>query len=629
MTIQTLSRKEKRARIAKAAKLYGIKGEESLALHEAYRCLREGDVGGALRLAHPVTKSHPDNAHAWIVMGGAALHQREGATARAFFTKAMDSAPKDPVVLGGIAKSHILSAEVEPALDWAARAIRAGTEDAGLVRLYMQLMTEMGRRLSAADVVKPAVRRLDDADLALMLGDMLVDADETGQAAEWLERAWRLDPAPEAHRIAKLRSLLYQVRLDEAVELGRRLLTTVGSRDMVALVLLTALRVQRRAEEAMELARSFDFATPEGYAQSLGLVANLLQDRNDDPAADEAYAEAMHVAGTLVRPLMKAYGAFLYRSGDYARGWDKFAARFPSQQRAQIPVENTDPAALSRRQSVILLTEQGIGDQLALMTLLRLAPLAEGCEVSFVGDARFAALLEGNALGLRHIPQEEFLSGSYVADLGGVAYLGDLTRFLADHPRGAQGGAYLTADAKRRDHLRRKYEARARGAPIIGLSWSSRSLIGRLRSVALADLCRAMPQGAVVVNLQYGDCAGDIAMAQAARPDLIFVTDREVDQMADLVGFAAQIMAVDRVVTIDNTTAHLCGALGHPDAHMLLPGGSECMWYWGTEGAADPWYGVLSLHRQGAEVGNWAGPLAEIRDLPSPVGKDWQKTSKI
>lgn len=619
MSIQTLSRKEKRAKIARAAKLYGIKGEESLALHEAYRCLREGDIGGALRLAHPVTKSHPDNAHAWIVMGGAALHQREGATARAFFTKALEGAPKDPVVLGGIAKAHILSAEVEPALDWAARAIRAGTEDAGLVRLYMQLMAEMGRRLSAAEVVKPAVRRLDDADLSLMLGDMLVDADETGPAAEWLERAWRLDPAPEAHRVAKLRSLLYQVRLDEAVELGRELLHTVEARDMVALVLLTALRVQRRAEEAMELARSFEFATPEGYAQSLGLVANLLQDRNDDPAADAAYAEAMHVAGTQVRPLMKAYGVFLYRSGQYAGGWDKFAARFPPQQRARIPVERSDPAALAQRDSLILMAEQGIGDQLALMTLLRLAPLAEGCAVSFVGDARFAPLLEGNAFGLRHIPQDEFTSGSYVADLGGVTYLGDLTRFLADHPRGAQGGAFLTADARRRDHLRRRYAAKAPGAPVIGVSWASRSLIGRLRSVELAELCRALPEGAVVVNLQYGDSAGEIAKAQAARPDLIFVTDREVDQMADLAGFAAQIMAVDRVVTIDNTTAHLCGALGHPDAHMLLPGGSECMWYWGTEGSADPWYGVLRLHRQGAAVGDWSAPLAAIRDLPGPA----------
>lgn len=618
MNIQTLSRKEKRAKIAKAAKLYGIKGEESLALHEAYRCLREGDVRGALQLAHPVTKSHPDNAHGWIILGGAALHQREGATARAFFGKAQESAPKDPVVLGGIAKGHVLSAEVEPAVEYAAKAIRAGTEDAGLVQLYLHLMAEMGRRLAAAEVVKPAVRRLENAALCLQLGDMLVDADETGAAAEWLERAYRLDPAPEAHRIAKLRSLLYQVRLEEAIELGQGLLEQVENRDMVALVLLTALRVQRRADEAMALAETFEFATPEGFAQARGIVANILQDRGDRAGADAAYSEALHVAGMEVRALQKAYGVFQYRGGAYARGWESFAARFPAQQRARIPLENSDPAALAERRSLILMTEQGIGDQLALMTLLRLAPVNGECSLRFVGDARFETLLRGNAFGLEHIRQEEFLSGRHVADAREIVYLGDLTRYLAEHPAGAQNGAFLIPEDKRRDHLRRKYEAKAQGAPIVGVAWSSRSLIGRLRSIALADLCAALPEGALVVNLQYGDCAGDIAMAQAARPDLTFVTDGDVDQMTDLAGFAAQIMALDRVVTIDNTTAHMCGALGHPDCHMLLPDGSECMWYWGESGTADPWYGVLTLHRQAPGETAWETALADIRGREFP-----------
>ncbi|MGR3321945.1 MAG: tetratricopeptide repeat protein [Pseudooceanicola sp.] len=616
MNIHTLSRKEKRARIAKAAKLYGIKGEESLALHEAYQALTRGDLKTALQLAHPVTQSHPDNVHGWVILGGAALSQREGATAKAFFGRALDISPRDPVVLGGLAKAHVLSAEVEDAVRVAGEAIRRGSTDVSLIMLYMQFMGRLGRRLTAADVVIPAIRKIDDAALALELGDMLAEADEQGRAVEWLEKAWRLDPAPDAHKVARLRALLYAVRLEEAEALARELLDNVADRDTVALVLLTVLRVQRRLDEAEALAEALEFATPEGFAQARGIVANILQDRGDEAGADAAYTEAMHVGGE-TQKIAKAYGVYLFRNRDYAAGQPHFDRRFPEVQRRHVPLHNSAPEVLGARERLWIMAEQGIGDQLALLSLLRAAPLAEGCDVTLVGDARLGALLADNGLGVGHAEQTTFLSGEVALAPEEIIYLGDLTRYLADQPHDAWNGAFLSPDAARQGHLRRKYEAKAKGRPIIGLAWASRSLTGRLRSIALQDLVQVLPEESLVVNLQYGATKGEIDAARAARPDLDFVTDTDVDQMRDLAGFAAQIAALDRVVTIDNTTAHMAGALGHPGTHVLLPAGSECMWYWGTEGNRDDWYGNLNLHRQ-SSVGDWSAPLDAIRELPYP-----------
>ncbi len=231
-----------------------------------------------------------------------------------------------------------------------------------------------------------------------------------------------------------------------------------------------------------------------------------------------------------------------------------------------------------------------------------------------MGDTRFGPLLQGNALNVAHAPQAAFLAGDRAVAPEELVYLGDLARYLTSHPARSQPGTFLACDPARRDHLRRTYEARADGRPIIGVTWASRSLIGWLRSLPLATLTAALPQGALVVNLQYGESEGEIAAAQAARPDLEFLTDNQVDQMADLAGFAAQIAALDRVVTIDNTTAHIAGALGHPDTHVLLPAGSECMWYWGSEATRDPWYGSLILHRQ-ERAGDWSAPLERVRAL--------------
>ncbi len=616
MNIQTLSRKEKRARIAKAAKVYGIKGEESLALHQAYMALGAGDVAEAVRLVHPVTKSHPDNAHSWIILGGAALAKREGATAKAFFTKAADITPKAAIVMAGMAKAHVLCAEVEDACDMSARAIAAGSEDVGLIKLYLQLMGRLGRRLSAADVVAPAARKIDDAALSLTVGDFYAEAEETGRAVEWLDRAWRLDPTPESHQIARLRALLYSLRLTDAESMARDLIDDAQDRDTVALILLTSLRVQRRLDEAEEMAESFEFATPEGFAQARAIVANILQDRGDAAiggAADSAYVEALNVTDDTGR-IAKAYGVFRFRGGDFAGGAPFFDQRFPEAQRRRSPLENSAADALATRDRVILLTEQGIGDQLALLTLLKIAPVKSGAEISFVGDARMGDLLRGNTLGVNHIPQEVFLAGQLVAAPNELIYLGDLTRFLADRPAADRHGPILNVDSDRRARLRKSYESQANGAPIIGVAWASRSLIGVLRSIPLADMVADFPENALVVNLQYGATKDDIAAAKAARPDLTFVTDTHVDQMADLAGFAAQIAALDRVITIDNTTAHMCGAIGHSDSHVLLPTGSECMWYWGAEGQDDPWYGALNLHRQ-ERAGDWSAPLAALRAI--------------
>lgn len=611
MPVETLSRKDRRARQAKAAKIYGIKGAQSLDLHEAYNALARGEVAQAVQLAHPVTQSHPANPHGWIVMGGAALARREGKTAQAFFGQAAGITPRDPVVLAGLAKAHILEAEVEESVAAARRAFEAGSDDTGLAVLYMDLMAQLGRRLAAADLMETVLERLEDAPLCHKLGDMYLDAEESNRAARWYDRAWQLDPAPEAHRIGRLRALLARCDFAEAEVLALGLRDSVADVDTVVGLHLLMLRAQRRYAEAETLAETHEFTSMAAYAQSRGVLANIHQDLGDDAAAEAAYLEAMHVTGEPGR-IAKAYGVFRFRDGDYAAGAPYFSQRFPMQQRNRCPLENAAPENLAGLSRVTLMGEQGVGDQLALMALTRLAPFAPDAELVLVSDARLGPLLEGNALGLGHRAQADFMAEPQSLAPNELVYLGDLSRYLEGAAPGATHGGYLRPDPERVAGLRESYRELAEGAPVVGVAWKSASLIGHLRSLPLEELLSAVPAGALVVNLQYGDVSAELEAAALARPDLRFVADSGIDQMADLAGFAAQIAALDTVASIDNTTAHMCGALDHPDAHVLLPAGSECMWYWGRHTEVDPWYGRLALHRQ-AVAGDWSTPLAELR----------------
>lgn len=147
---------------------------------------------------------------------------------------------------------------------------------------------------------------------------------------------------------------------------------------------------------------------------------------------------------------------------------------------------------------------------------------------------------------------------------------------------------------------------------LVGIAWRSVNVwMGGAKSItlnALAPLLRR--RGTVFVDLQYGDNAADIEVLAAATGATI-VHDQTFDQFQDLDAFAAQILALDAVVSISNTTVHMAGAQGVPTAVLLS---SAPMWRWGATGETSPWYDSIRLYRQHAP-GDWRDPIAAATDF--------------
>jgi tetratricopeptide (TPR) repeat protein len=613
MQSTALSRKDKRAWIAKVAKVYGIKGEESADIHRAYQALREEDVMTAVQLAHPISQSHPSNIHPWLILGGAALAQREGTTAVAFFKAALKIGPRNADALMGLAKAYVLGTEPEQAVSTAEKAFEVGAQDDGLLNIYFELMTMMGRRGRIIETLTPILKKSTNAAHLLRMGELLTELEEPVKAAFWLDRAWQNNPEPEQYRHARLASLVYSRKFDQAEEVGNQMLADpeITNKDAVIVLMVLVLRIRDRHQEALDLAEGHEFSNPESYAAMRGISANIMQDLGREEDAAEAYLEGMHVTGAK-NQVAKAYGVFKMRGGEFAEGAKHYAERFEEGMRQQVPYSSSSPENMSELKQMFLVGEQGVGDQLALLNLLRLAPIdLDKVDVSYIGDKRFVRALADNDYGVTFIERDAFLAEGREMNLREMVYVGDLARYIDVNDRAAHQGAWFRPDPARTAHLRDKYLRQAKGQPVHGVAWTSGAMLGHLRSVPLIELLKPVPQGALVVNLQYGDHARDIAEAKKARPDLTFLTDGEVDQMKDLAGFFAQIMAIDRIITIDNTTAHACGALGHKDTHVMIPAGSECMWYWGLKGSPDPWYGNLNLYRQ-EKLRQWEQPLSKL-----------------
>ena len=78
--------------------------------------------------------------------------------------------------------------------------------------------------------------------------------------------------------------------------------------------------------------------------------------------------------------------------------------------------------------------------------------------------------------------------------------------------------------------------------------------------------------------------------------------------LGDFGDTAAAIMALDLVITVDTSVAHLAGALGKP-VWLLLPFAAD--WRWLEKRNDSPWYPSMRLFRQDA-TRRWEPVMAEV-----------------
>jgi len=151
---------------------------------------------------------------------------------------------------------------------------------------------------------------------------------------------------------------------------------------------------------------------------------------------------------------------------------------------------------------------------------------------------------------------------------------------------------YLRADAQRAVGWRRRLEEDGRGLKV-GLVWSGNAAHrnDRSRSMPLATLARlAAVPGCKFVSLQPEVRAGDRAALEQWRALRAYGAE-----LRDFGDTAALLTAVDLVITVDTSVAHLAGALGRP-VWVLLPHVPD--WRWLLHREDSPWYPSARLWRQ-------------------------------
>lgn len=146
----------------------------------------------------------------------------------------------------------------------------------------------------------------------------------------------------------------------------------------------------------------------------------------------------------------------------------------------------------------------------------------------------------------------------------------------------------------------------ARGRVKVGIVWGGnpRNPRDRFRSVPLPALLAALHGPDVtIVSLQKGPHAAALAPWR----DHFGVLDLDA-HLATLDDTAAAIGALDVVITVCTSMAHLAGGLGHRTWTLLS---EPADWRWFRHRTDSPWYPGMRLFRQPVP-GEWAKPLGEV-----------------
>jgi len=126
-----------------------------------------------------------------------------------------------------------------------------------------------------------------------------------------------------------------------------------------------------------------------------------------------------------------------------------------------------------------------------------------------------------------------------------------------------ESDSFLVPDRELSDKLRQRYlndPLHRDGNRIIGISWGSAHHGKDLPPLSAWARVISTMNAATLVSLQYGNISSDLTILGTHA----MIVDPEIDQLVDMDAFAAQVAAMDGVLTITNTLTHVAGSLDVP-----------------------------------------------------------------
>ncbi|MDP6353069.1 MAG: tetratricopeptide repeat protein [Alphaproteobacteria bacterium] len=529
--------------------------------------------------------------------------------AESIYRQILEACPNQPVALHMLGVMAHQVKNDDRAVDLITKAVTI-KPDYTLAHFNLGIVLgELGRLDEAVASYRTALTiKPDYAEVHSNLGIALVVLGRLDEAVASFRTALAIEPDyVEAHSNLGI-ALMKLRRLDDAVASFHEALLIKPDFAMAHSNLGLALGELGQLDEAVASHRKALAIEPD-YAEAHNNLGIALGELGQSEEAVASHRKALAIKPDYAEA-HKNLGLLQLLMGDLQNGWRNYEWRWrePAARPrpfAHPPWEGQDLAG----RSILVWGEQGVGDQIMLASVLpEVVEAAAHCTIEC--EHRLVPLFERSFAGAHVVrattPPDP---ATAVAGIDFQCTLGGLPRWLRRTGDSfAAPKPYLAADPAASAAIRARYDRRG-PAPKIGIAWRSITpRWGNIKTSPLAHWDPILSQGGVeFVNLQYGDCAADLAQIER-RLGVTVIDDTTIDQMASVDDFAAQIDALDLVVSISNSTVHVAGALGKP-VWTMLPYAPDWRWQLGRSDTL--WYPNMRLIRQ-PRFGDWESVFAQV-----------------
>ncbi|GAA5149624.1 tetratricopeptide repeat protein [Prosthecobacter algae] len=294
----------------------------------------------------------------------------------------------------------------------------------------------------------------------------------------------------------------------------------------------------------------------------------------------------------------------LILAGDYPRGWRTFSWRWRSAEYGKVLRQFVQPLWDGTEdiagKTLLVTLDGGFGDTLQFCRYVSLV-VQRGADVILEVQAGLLTLMQGSFDNVCIITNGQRLP-AFDCSCPLMNLPGAFALAMKDIPARLP---YLQAPRKQVETWVRRLGTRTR--PRIGLVWSGSTEHSndRQRSMTLATMAALLDCDAEFHCLQKQVRDVD----RQAIVDLpIHTWEEELSNFSETAGL---IMALDLVISVDTSVAHLAGALGRP-VWVMLPHVPDMRWL--LERDDSPWYPeIMRLFRQPSR-GAWPRVIARVSE---------------
>ena len=570
----------------------------------------QGSLDEALRAyqqALEIEPEHPD-AHNNIGMVLHDLGQIDKAIPH--YQKALELTPQSAMIHNNLALAYEGNNELEKAIAHYGRAIQI---DPNFADVYFNMgnifMKEDNLDTAYMYYFKSVQLNPNLAEAYIRMGNILLKMGRFAEAIPILGKVLLFYPdSAEIHN--NLGNALGEIwQLDEAIPHLERAVELNPDFADAHINLGNTLSKMGKLDEAMEHINKALQIHPE-LVEALNTLGIIYKEKGQFSEAIACYRRTLNLNPENADAHFNL--AFLdLLLGHFEKGWEEYEWRWSIRyaQKRTLPQPMWDGSSLQGKK-LFVYPEQRVGDEIMFASCLpEVIGQAEHCIIEC--DERLVPLYERSFPGAKVV--KRLRDNGYPPDLLPADFcvpIGSLPRFLrpniASFPKQK---SYLVPDEKKVEEWKSRYSGLGVGLKI-GISWrgGSRPDEIRTRSTSLEQWADQFSvSGVHFVNLQYGDCREELSRAEEQLGVKIHEWE-DADPLKDLDAFAAKIAALDLVISVDNPTVHMAGALGVP-AWVLLP--SVCDWRWMQDFEDTPWYQTVRLFRQ-KTPGEWGEVFQNI-----------------